>query len=214
MTRMAKPAHALGADWVVNSDADEFWWPLDGDLRDTLASVAPSHDVVIAHRLEFPPVSDEAGAFYDRTTYREICARNLLGELLPPKIAHRAHPEIVVEQGNHAVSAPGVRGACDDGRIEILHFPMRTFAQFERKIVNSGSPYEAPESPPIVGGTWRYAYGEWRVGRLRDVYDRCLLPQQRVRERLAAGEIVWETRLRARLSALPRRALEATPAAA
>src|ERR1035441_7194064 len=43
VTRMAEIARLEhGADWVIHNDADEFWWPLVGDLRDVFSSL-PRH---------------------------------------------------------------------------------------------------------------------------------------------------------------------------
>jgi hypothetical protein len=196
VTHMARFAFGLGADWVINSDADEFWWPVGGDLRSALSSIDPRFDVVQARRADFPPVPGASEPFWVRQTYRDRESRNLLGQPLPPKVAHRARHDIEVAQGNHAVHAPALGPTLDDGRIEILHFPLRTYAQFERKIVNGGSAYEAPGSPPVVGQTWRVAYHLWRAGRLPELYDARVLGPERLAEQLESGALTRDTRLR------------------
>jgi hypothetical protein len=104
-------------------------------------------------------------------TLRERESLNPLGKPLPPKVAHRAHPEITVVQGNHRVEDVDLGNKLDDGSIEILHYPMRTYAQFENKIVKGGRAYARNrELPSRTGRTWRRLYEVWEQGGLRDHY--------------------------------------------
>ena len=59
VTRMARVAATeFGADWVINSDADEFWWPRGASLRNVLAAVPPRYGTVSAFLRVFVPRPD------------------------------------------------------------------------------------------------------------------------------------------------------------
>src|SRR5919204_2217328 len=106
LTRMARLAATdLDADWVIHTDADEFWLPVDGSLTETLAAIPDSYGVVVAPRVEFVGRPDGPGTFADRLTVREARSR------LQPKVAHRAEPEVVsLDRGAHDVAAGGPSG--------------------------------------------------------------------------------------------------------
>ena len=70
-TQMARlAATQYDADWVINTDADEFWMPRDGTLRETFASVAPEYGIVFALSRHFVPRPDDEPWFADRMTVR------------------------------------------------------------------------------------------------------------------------------------------------
>jgi hypothetical protein len=192
VTRMARMAAAeLGADWVINNDADEFWWPRNGTLKSTLEGLDAEVGVVVAQRTNFVPRPDDELPFWERMTLRERVSLNPLGNPLPPKLAHRAHPQIRVVQGNHRLKGPELGAKLDDGAIEILHFPMRSYAQFENKIVKGGRAYARnKELPEKIGRTWRRLYETWEQGGLRSYYDENVIGDS------GGEDLVEDTRLR------------------
>src|SRR6478609_871193 len=71
VTRMARlAAGEYGADWVVNSDADEFWWPRGGTLKEVLDAVPPQYGIVQAFWRSFVPRPDDERFFAERMTVR------------------------------------------------------------------------------------------------------------------------------------------------
>ena len=47
VTRMARyAANELAADWILNADADEFWWPRASSLKDILEAIPARFGVV------------------------------------------------------------------------------------------------------------------------------------------------------------------------
>ena len=56
LTQAARQAAAeYGADWVIHADADEFWWPVQGTLKDVLGGIPESCDGVTVPRTDFLP---------------------------------------------------------------------------------------------------------------------------------------------------------------
>ena len=108
VTRMARLAATdFGADWVINTDADEFWWPRAASLKDVLETVPPRFGVVRGCWRHFPPRPDDGAFFAERMTIR-LARPAHPGDKVSifhahQKVAHRAAIDAVVEKGNHNV---------------------------------------------------------------------------------------------------------------
>jgi hypothetical protein len=203
MARMA--TEQMGADWLIHSDADEFWWPLNGDLKTTLQAVPPGVQALTVGRTNFlPPLQDsclegsEPGCFHQRQLLRERRSLNSLGMPLLGKICHRALPGISISDGNHGAALAGrALGASGTTAIEILHFPVRSLAQFGAKISHGAQALaNNPRLHPLVGATWRQVYREHVLGgTLGAYYDNlCLTPLERARQ-LQEGSLLEDCRL-------------------
>ena len=195
VTRMARMAAEMGADWVINSDADEFWWPQQGNLHSALAKLPKSVEGVLVDRTNFlPPPRDveDNRPFYQRQTLRERVSHNSLGDPLPAKLIHRGDPEIAVTDGNHNAVCNGqtiatIRDAC----IEILHVPIRSYSQLESKIRQGADALERNNRvTPNIGTSWRKIYANHlRKGSLPDCYDSPTQPRHN-RVQLIRGELI------------------------
>lgn len=206
MARLAATEH--GADWVINNDADEFWLPTEGDLRTVLQSVPEGTDAVLVPRYNFVVPADGPGGpdgdprpFAERMTVRYAEPYDPIKQgPVQPKMAHRAHPEAQVLQGNHDVAWSGRGGVAEGLPLEILHFPIRTEAQFANKIAKGGAAYERNQDvPERYGRRWRRLLEAQRRGEFGDVFAGVVLDEAAVAEGLATGELVRDRRLVAAL---------------
>jgi len=196
VTRMARmAARDYGADWVINNDADEFWWPQCGDLKSALQALPTAAMAASVERANFPAV-DGDGPFWDRLVWRDVRSVNPLGDALKPKVAHRSDPEIEVEQGNHAVRLGGARVDAQPAGIDILHFPCRSWRQFERKIRLGGAAYARNRTlSKWIGMTWREMHRRLIEGSLRQEYERQNPPAAERAQQIASGRLVRDVRL-------------------
>jgi hypothetical protein len=198
VTRMARlAAIEYDADWVLNGDADEFWWPAAGTLADLFAAIPARYGQIATPRNNFIPahVHDDR-PFYEQLVVRERASQNLIGDPLEPKIAHRGDPEIVIPHGNHSVSGTSLAPMPTNGLIEVLHFPMRTFAQFERKVLATGLGLESlPFRSEGVGRDQLKLLELQREGKLVDYFEQHVLSDESVAAGLQSGELVVDRRL-------------------
>jgi hypothetical protein len=192
-SRMASlAAIEYGADWVINTDADEFWMPRRGTLKEALASVPEEFGIVWAITRHFLPRPGNMESFAERMTVRLSAAAPLNDPTSPyrphAKAAHRADPEIVVLFGSHDVvtKLTPLRGWYP---ADVLHFPFRTREQYEQKGVR-----RAHGDKPL--GQYVKAYEASERGRVADFFDSLTVDDETLAAGRSAGSLAVDTRLR------------------
>ena len=149
MTRMARlAATEFGADWVINSAADEFWWPRGPDLEAVLSVVPSRYGVVHGIVRNFIPRPDDGGDFAERMTLRLAPTAPINDPTSPwrpyAKVVHRAYPRVVVARGSHALLAGDLLPLRGWSPIEVLHFGIRSPAQSARKAAAMWTAFSDP----------------------------------------------------------------------
>lgn len=188
-TTLARMAAARGADWVVHTDADEFWWPQAADIGAALGGLPAEVDGVLAPRLNFVPIEAASEAsFYKRMTVRQRVSLNPGGWPLPGKVAHRASSSVEVGMGNHTYRAADLAPPIASNALEILHFPIRGLRQFESKVAK----YDWWDDHGGERREWRRQY---RAGQLAEAYRELVLDQDAVKHGLSDGTLVRDERL-------------------
>jgi hypothetical protein len=190
MARIAATEH--GADWVINTDADEFWMPRRGTLKEALQAVPERFGVVWAITRHFLPRVGNVESFAERMTVRLSASAPLNDPTSPyrphAKAAHRADPEIVVLFGSHDVVTTLIplRGWYP---ADVLHFPFRTREQYERKGVR-----RAHGDKPL--GQYVKALDASERGRVEDFFGSLTVDEEMLAAGRRAGSLAVDTRLR------------------
>jgi Glycosyl transferase family 2 len=193
MARLA--AVEYGADWIINTDADEFWMPRRASLKEVLVAVPRELGVVWALTRHFVPRPEVEEDFAERMTARVAAAAPINDPTSPyrphAKVAHRADPEIVIRYGAHHVHSH-LAPLVDWYIADVLHFPFRSREQYLRKGL-------------------RQAHGEWHLGqyvkafhaqeagRVEAAFNALLVDDATLERGRASGALAIDTRLRERL---------------
>jgi hypothetical protein len=191
MARLA--ATEYGADWVINTDADEFWMPRGATLVDVLSAVPREYGVVWGLSRHFVPRPDHGEDFIDRMVTRLSLQAPINDPTSPyrphAKAAHRGAADIVVRHGAHIAYSPSLRPLRDWYPADVLHFPFRSREQYERKGVR-----RAHGDKPL--GQYVRAWFASTSGHIASVFDSLVVDDETCRRGLDSRILVTDMRLR------------------
>ena len=206
------------SDWVINNDADEFWIPQHDELlTDTIErhlKQSPQHGervgVLCCPRFNIVPsqqVVGRQGYSFRNNRYKVLKdwtdasqmldldedtaalmpdGQHVIIRVLSGKVITRLDGLASVDMGNHGAEHELETVYIDD--IEIAHYPIRGFAQFERKVINYGSSMENNDRfGPMISLHLRRWYASYRKGALRQEYDAIVLSDARLSHLVLEG---------------------------
>ncbi len=191
VTDMARRAATdFAADWVINSDADEFWWPRGGSLKDVFAGVPPRFGSVRGMWRHFPPRPHGDEFFAERMTVRVLNPGAEDNSPYSPrfKAAHRSDPEVKVLSGNHQAIGRDLRALTGWYPIDVLHFPFRSLEQFSEKLLRRFA-----LDPSRFRNS---AHEAEQAGKMREFYESYLVDDDALARGLGEGTLAVDTRLR------------------
>jgi Glycosyl transferase family 2 len=197
VTRMARLAATdLGADWILNADADEFWHGRGGGLKELLAVVPGRFGAVRGAWRNFVPRPDDERLFAERMTVR-LCTPSFHPHPLSThfKSAHRARHDVRIGRGNHEALADDLVALRGWYPIEILHFPVRSLEQCRRKYVTQFVALERNAEKGIPGHMAE-AYDAYRAGELDAFYAPLVVDDATLSAGLEDGTYAIDVRLR------------------
>lgn len=169
--RMIKQAIEKGAEWIINSDADEFW---DANFRELISRYGDKANVFrITSQLFVNSIFDDKAEVdcTKRMRYRLIKPRNkdeayCFGAW--NKMVHNAKDYQMNILGNHDVKMNNknvIDIAINEARIR--HYPERSFDHYRRKYIQGGEAYaNNTVLTKDYGFHWRNKYAIYANGSI------------------------------------------------
>jgi len=189
VSQMAKIAvNKFNATHLFHCDADEFWFPVDGNLKRVLPKRDEVFYVLVINYIPPQGLYDKAFSFrkfhyivsrpYD---YPSKLAKQRSYELLlykyPMKIL-TPKDFTNITAGNHDVVADKPFKKVIHSKIFIHHFPIRSLQQFGERVIKGGSAMEnSPIKDPNINWHIRSWYELYKKGELREEYNKLSLKE-------------------------------------
>jgi hypothetical protein len=204
MTKLAFLAKKIyKPDWIINSDADEFWIPNNdngikeylkfkgGVLRIERFNMIPPFDSIEQEDIFFDSIYEVSNQINYRVAEREDISI-LLGQA-SRKIIVNPYGLIKINSGNHSAEHIAFWNKKDSKNIKNYHYPIRSYKQFEKRVITRK---EVLESFPNVkmGDHYRVLVSKYNSGKLKDEYRKFIFKQNEI-ELLKKIGVVSENRI-------------------
>jgi hypothetical protein len=164
------------ADWVINNDADEFWVPEKGTLKERFEALDPNIGTLHVNRLDFHYRPFNQAKFYEALLFREWRCRWT-------KCCHRGASDVIVEIGNHhAFSKELADKGLDDrpaySSLRVLHFPVRSYERYRNKMIE-GTRFvlNTPGLSAATAHHWKNALQHINNGTFNEFFEEMVYTQ-------------------------------------
>jgi Glycosyl transferase family 2 len=206
VTSMALMARdEFGADWILNSDVDEFWASPTRNLKSELVSTDADILMCARRNMLYAYDADDSAPWPERLIYR-VASPIPVPQLddwmtdplpcpyfyldLPEKVLLRAAGLEQVGQGNHGATYSAAP-ASQPAAITIFHFPVRSAAQFRRKVLQGGAAYaKNTDISDQTGWHWRRWYRKMTTNGLDVAIADALPSNNQLQSDLSEGRVV------------------------
>ncbi len=155
------------ADWIMNIDADEFWYSRHGNLKLSLPENKNINAMIVSTIFINPQPAGEI--FKIRPNMKGLVAAHF-------KVLHTAKGYKMISAGNHSVRLKfGHRQMIATNDIFIFHFWNRSIEQYERKIINTFKSIENGVKQGVLDNSFgshiREHYELYKQGKRAEIYD-------------------------------------------
>jgi hypothetical protein len=201
LAKMAIDAH--GADWIIQSDVDEFLCPQGNDLR-TILQRAAIHAVtaisvpcfnMTGRSLESSDSATETLTLRIDQPVVVTTKRAVSGNLPVPYMFVGHRPKTIARASAFVEYYPGVHEVITAwGRakqlpdLHLLHYPIRGFDKFQTKVANAAAFFRENNH---LKASWGWHWRRWvrlnREGRLREDYESQFVSPARAEELIRDG---------------------------
>ena len=182
-------ARRFGARWVINADADEFYYSAQLDLKKSILQSEGANALWVDSIFLFPEDREDYlnSSFFVTRPFQKFEAEalgiqddplfaNFIGSQGCTKVIHKTRGFKKISDGNHDIAMHS-RVKCHSADIRLYHYHIRNYAGWEKKIRNwEKSIFLLPDGQ---GEHMKAMVRMYQAGRLREEFDKKFGPNMR-----------------------------------